>query len=91
MPATSTAVLVAGWVKCKTGRDELVAITPAQRDELLNGALPCPACATSCLPTFELVALSEDTLVTTWRSPDGIGKRWMPGYLLRQRPTINQK
>ncbi len=76
--------LVAGRITCETGRAELVAVTPEQRDDLSNGELPCPACAAFCRPTFELLANTESMTVSTWRSADGLTKSWHPGHVLRK-------
>lgn len=69
--------LVSGWVSCGTGREELVAINEAQLLDLTSGGLPCPACATSCKPSFRTVALSADMAVVKWK--DG---KWMRAFVL---------
>jgi len=69
--------LLAGWLRCPTGRDELVAISVEQRDQLLGGELVCPSCARPCVPTFEPIPLRADMQVTRLR--DG---RWVRGFVL---------
>lgn len=71
-------VVLVGWLHCVTGRDELVAISVGQRDDLALGALVCPACAKPCAPSFEAVKMSEDVRVQRWRDD-----HWEPGFLLR--------
>ena len=71
--------LIVGWVHCHTGRDELVAVNEAQRDALLAGALPCPACSAPCGPHFEITRVSSDIKVARWRD-----EAWRHGFLLRE-------
>lgn len=68
-----------GWIHCVEGRDELAAISIAQRDQLASRTLVCPACAKNCGPTFEVVVLNEDVRLTRW-SED----HWENGFLLRK-------
>ncbi|MBA3454157.1 MAG: hypothetical protein H0T42_13770 [Deltaproteobacteria bacterium] len=70
--------LITGWVACAIGREELVAISIEQRDELCAGEIPCPSCSSSCKPTFRAEALSGDMTLRVWR--DG---GWASSYLLR--------
>lgn len=70
--------LISGWVSCALGREELVAVTIEQRDAVLAGVIPCPACHQSCGVTFTADVLSEDMQVVRWR--DG---QWFPGFFLR--------
>lgn len=76
-PVAHTAVLV-GWLHCTSGRDELVAITVEQRDELALGGMICPACSKPCGPNFEPVKMNEDVRVQRWRDD-----RWESGFMLR--------
>ena len=69
--------LLVGWVRCPTGRDELVAITIVQHDELMKGALVCPACSKHCGPSFDRTSVGHDVRLMSWR--DG---RWQAGFML---------
>ncbi len=70
--------LITGWISCAGGRDELVAVTVEQRDAVLAGRIPCPACHAVCGVTFRADVMSEDMQVVRWR--DG---EWFPGFFLR--------
>ncbi len=70
--------LLGCWVHCAQGRDELVVASLALRDELMKGALPCPACGTPCGPDVEVTPIRADIQLMVWR--DG---RWQRSYLLK--------
>lgn len=70
-------MLTTGWVSCGTGREELVAATEEQIQELVAGSLMCPTCAKACSPTFRPEVFRSDMQVVSWR--DG---RWQTGFVL---------
>lgn len=70
--------LITGWISCATGRDELAAVTTEERDGVLRGEIPCPACRTACGVTFKPEVMSEDMQIVRWREG-----QWIPGFYLR--------
>lgn len=75
------ADVLVGWIRCPSGREELVAVSAADHDEYMKGALICPACGGHCGGSFEAVVVNSDIKVSRWN-----GQRWETAFLLGDRP-----
>jgi len=78
-PSTSVPTVLLGWVKCGTGRDELVAVTQSHLDELTARTIPCPACNEPCGPAFERLGSDVDVTIVRWTT-----RGWERGSFLRK-------
>jgi hypothetical protein len=70
---------IAGRVTCRNvDGEQLVGVTPEQRDKLTSGGLQCPLCGQACSPTFQEVDFLRDLTVLTWNQD-----RWQPGFMYK--------